>query len=88
MSENTENTVENNETVESTKQPMPIEKIVFIVAGSLILLSLLLSVYVAPAFIYLTALVGASMLFSGLTGFCPMVLILRKLGFKHGLAFR
>lgn len=70
------------------KKSAPIEKLIFIIAGSMVLISLLLTQYVAAEFIYFTALIGASMLFSGLTGFCPMVLILRKLGFKHGMAFR
>jgi len=67
---------------------MTIEKIVMLVAGFMVLLSTLLSVYHAPEWLYLTGFVGANLMFSGITGFCPMVIILRKLGFKHGLAFR
>lgn len=67
---------------------MTIEKIVMLVAGTMVLVSSVLSVYHAPEWIYLTGFVGANLLFSGLTGFCPMVKILRKLGFKHGMAFK
>mgnify|MGYP002062317263 FL=1 len=67
---------------------MTIEKIVLLVAGTMVLLSTILSVYHTPAWLYLTGFVGANLMFSGITGFCPMVLILRKLGLKHGPAFR
>ncbi|WP_040725131.1 DUF2892 domain-containing protein [Thiomicrorhabdus sp. Kp2] len=67
---------------------MAIERIVLLVAGTMVLLSTLLSVYHTPEWLYLTGFVGANLMFSGITGFCPMVLILRKLGFKHGPAFR
>lgn len=67
---------------------MPIERVVMIVAGTFVLTSILLSLFYVHEFIYLAVFVGASLLFSGITGFCPMVLILRKLGLKHGMAFR
>jgi len=67
---------------------MAIEKIVMLVAGTMVLLSTLLGVYHTPVWFYLTGFVGANLMFSGITGFCPMVIILRKLGFKHGMAFR
>ena len=67
---------------------MTIEKIVLLVAGTMVLLSTILSVYHSPVWLYLTGFVGANLIFSGITGFCPMVLILRKLGLKHGPAFR
>ncbi|MEA1989252.1 MAG: DUF2892 domain-containing protein [Pseudomonadota bacterium] len=67
---------------------MTIEKIVLLVAGTMVLLSTILSVYHSPVWLYLTGFVGANLIFSGMTGFCPMVLILRKLGLKHGPAFR
>jgi len=67
---------------------MTIEKIVLLVAGTMVLASTILSVYVSPLWLYLAGFVGANLMFSGITGFCPMVLILRKLGFKHGPVFR
>ena len=67
---------------------MTIERIVLLAAGTMVLLSTILSVYHATEWLYLTGFVGANLIFSGVTGFCPMVLILRKLGFKHGKAFR
>lgn len=67
---------------------MTIEKMVMLVAGAMVLLSTLLSVYHTPEWLYLTGFVGANLMFSGMTGFCPMVIMLRKLGLKHGQAFR
>jgi len=67
---------------------MTIEKVVLLVAGSMVLLSSILSVYHTAEWVYLTAFVGANLLFSGLTGFCPLVKILRKFGLKHGQAFK
>ncbi|WP_321323434.1 DUF2892 domain-containing protein [Thiomicrorhabdus sp.] len=67
---------------------MTIERIVLLVAGTMVLASTLLSVYHTPEWLYLTGFVGANLIFSGVTGFCPMVFILRKLGFKHGPVFR
>ncbi|BCN93323.1 sulfurtransferase [Thiomicrorhabdus immobilis] len=67
---------------------MTIERMVLLVAGTMVLLSTLLSVYHATEWLYLTGFVGANLMFSAITGFCPMVLILRKLGLKHGPVFR
>ncbi|MDG6778094.1 DUF2892 domain-containing protein [Thiomicrorhabdus sp. zzn3] len=67
---------------------MTIEKIILLVAGTMVLASTILSVYHAQEWLYLTGFVGANLLFAGVTGFCPMVKILRKFGLKHGIAFR
>ncbi|BBP43547.1 YgaP family membrane protein [Thiosulfativibrio zosterae] len=67
---------------------MIIEKVVLLAAGTMVLASSLLSIYHAPEWIYLTAFVGANLLFSGITGFCPMVKILEKFGLQHGSAFK
>lgn len=67
---------------------MNIERIVLLVAGLMVLASSILSVYHAPEWIYLTGFVGANLMFSAMTGFCPMVKILEKFGVKHGSAFK
>lgn len=67
---------------------MVVEKIVLLVAGTMVLASTLLSVYVAQEWLYLTAFVGANLFFSGITGFCPMAKILKKFGFQNGPAFK
>jgi hypothetical protein len=59
---------------------MTVERIVFIVAGFFVLLSLLLSQLHHPYWLMFTAFVGANLFQSGFTGFCPLALILKKMG--------
>ncbi|MCK9634806.1 MAG: DUF2892 domain-containing protein [Methylobacter tundripaludum] len=66
---------------------MTIERVVFAVAGSFILISLLLAHYHSELWLWFTAFVGANLLQSAFTGFCPMAIILKKLGVKPGSAF-
>ena len=49
-------------------------------AGSMVLLSLALAHFVSPWWLLLTTFVGANLLQSAFTGFCPPIVILRKLG--------
>ena len=51
-------------------------------AGVMVILSVVLAAYVSPAFIWLTVFVGVMMLQSAFTGFCPMAMILKKMGLK------
>jgi hypothetical protein len=66
---------------------MSIDRIVFAVAGSFILISLLLAHFHSPNWLWFTAFVGANLFQSAFTGFCPLALILKKMGFKPGCAF-
>lgn len=66
---------------------MSIERIVLAFAGTAILLSLLLSVYHSPYWLWFTAFVGANLLQSAFTGFCPLANILKAMGKKSGAAF-
>ena len=66
---------------------MTIDRVMFAFAGTMILLSLALTLWVSPYFMWLTAFFGANMLQSAFTGFCPAAAILRKLGIKPGCAF-
>ena len=64
-------------------------KLVRIIAGLLILLSLALGMQGSPLFVshywlYFTAFVGLNLLQSGFTGWCLMESIVRKLGFRAG----
>ncbi len=65
---------------------MTIERIVFIVAGFMVLLSVALTQLHSPNWMWLTVFVGANLFQSGFTKFCPLVGILRKLGFKQAAA--
>ena len=66
---------------------MTIDRIVMAFAGSMILVSVLLAVTLSLYWLFLTAFVGANMLQSSITGFCPLAIILKKIGVKTGVAF-
>ena len=71
---------------------MCIDKIVNAMAGILILISLGLGVQGSPIFhnvnwLWFTAFIGANLLQSSFTGFCPAAIISKKLGAKPGAAF-
>ncbi|MEC5166978.1 hypothetical protein RCH18_002727 [Flavobacterium sp. PL11] len=57
-------------------------RIVRFVAGSFILISLLLSIYVNQNWLWFTAFVGANLLQSSISKWCLMDTILAKLGVK------
>lgn len=66
---------------------MTTERIVRIVAGTFVLLSLGLGVPGSPLFVnqnflWFTAFVGANLLQSGFSCFCPLERVLKKLGVK------
>jgi len=52
------------------------------IAGFVVLLSLLLAVVYSNWWLLLTAFVGANLLQSAFSDTCPMMWVLRKLGFK------
>ncbi|TAM62021.1 MAG: DUF2892 domain-containing protein [Rhodanobacter sp.] len=66
---------------------MNIERTVLAFAGSMILLSLALGHFVSSWWLLLALFVGANLLQSAFTGFCPLAMLLRKLGLKSGCAF-
>lgn len=66
---------------------MNIDRIVFAFAGSVILLTLLLSQVHHINWLWFTAFVGANLLQSSFTGFCPVASLLTRLGFGRGAAF-
>ncbi|HSR72259.1 MAG TPA: DUF2892 domain-containing protein [Kiloniellales bacterium] len=66
---------------------MSIDRIVLAFAGALILISLAASQLHHPAWLWLTAFVGANLLQASFTGFCPLARIARRLGARPGAAF-
>ena len=66
---------------------MPIDRIVFAVAGAFILISVALAHFVSPYWLWFTVFVGANLFQSAFTGFCPLAMILKKLGRQSGAAF-
>lgn len=66
---------------------MSLDKSILAFAGFMVLLSVALTVWVSPLFVWLTVFVGANLLQSAFTGFCPAAMLLRKLGVRSGTAF-
>ena len=66
---------------------MTIDRIVLAFAGMVVLLGLLLAALVNPWWLLLPAFVGLNLLQAAFTGFCPLALMLRRLGVKPGAAF-
>ena len=67
---------------------MNIDRFVLAFAGSVVLLSVILAHFVSPWWLLLTLFVGANLLQSAFTGFCPLAKILSWVGMKPGCAFR
>jgi rhodanese-related sulfurtransferase len=65
--------------VRGTVRVISLERQVRIGAGSLVLLSLLLSWLVHPAFLALAGFVGAGLVFAGLIDWCGMVMLLARM---------
>ena len=66
---------------------MSIDRIVLAFAGSMIMLSLALAYLVSPYWLVLAGFVGLNMFQAAFSGFCPLALILKKLGCRPGAAF-
>lgn len=71
---------------------MSIDRIVMAFGGFMILLTLALGWDKSPIFhnvnwLWFTAFVGFNMLQSAFTGFCPLAIILKKMGKQPGAAF-
>jgi len=70
---------------------MTVERYIRVIAGLFIMVSLALGAEASPVFVSewalaFTAFVGLNLFQFGLTNFCPMAIILRKLGAKDGAA--
>ena len=66
---------------------MSIDRMVMTFAGVVILASLALSQVHHLNWLWLTAFVGANMLQASFTRFCPLAIMLKKMGAKPGEAF-
>lgn len=67
---------------------MTLDRVIFVFAGLVILISVTLAHFVNPWWIALAVFAGLNMIQAAFTGFCPAAMIFKKLGFKPGAAFR
>ena len=58
---------------------MSVDRMVFVFAGSVVLLSIALAHYVHPWWIGLAIVAGLNMIQSAFTGFCPAAMLFKKL---------
>lgn len=61
---------------------MSLERSIMAFAGFMVLLSLVLTYFVHPWFVWLTVFVGANLFQSAFTGFCPAGILMHKLGIR------
>jgi hypothetical protein len=67
---------------------MNIDRAVMAFAGSVVIVSLALAHFLSPWWLLLTLFVGLNLLQASFTGFCPLAMILRRIGVKTGNAFQ
>jgi len=70
-----------------TEVNVTVERLIRIFAGAFVLISLALGVEASPLFVnqgflWFTAFVGANLFQSGFSCFCPLEIILKKLGVR------
>ena len=66
---------------------MSIDRIVLAFAGAMVLISLGLGLLASSYWFLLAAFVGLNLFQSAFTGFCPLAILLKKLGLAPGAAF-
>lgn len=66
---------------------MTVERGILLVVGVLVLASVLLAVYININWLWLTGILGLHLIQASFTGLCPVVMILKKLGFPQKAGF-
>ena len=66
---------------------MNVDRFIMAFAGTVVLLSIALVTLVSPWWLLLTGFVGLNLLQAAFTGFCPLALVLKRLGIQPGTAF-
>ncbi len=70
--------IKNTERTVSVRE-LPVLRQAFVFAGTVVLTGVLLSIYVHSYFLALPLFVSGGLLFSGLSGYCPLVAVLHLL---------
>lgn len=68
----------------STWRSWPLERVLFALAGTMVGLSALLSAFVSPYFLLLTAFVSLNLLLFATVGNCGASIVLRRFGLRSG----
>ncbi|AVF61926.1 DUF2892 domain-containing protein [Vibrio diabolicus] len=64
------------------RRVMTLENAVRIFAGTMVLISVILTVFVHSNFIWFTVFIGVNLIQSAYTGICPAAYFLKKFGFR------
>ncbi len=65
---------------------MTVNEALRLIAGTMIIISLLLAINFSQAWLWFTAFIGINLIQSSFTKWCLMMTILRKLGLKDGVS--
>jgi len=63
---------------------MTVNRLLRLIAGFFVLLSVALAHFHSPYWLWFTAFVGANLLQSAFTDWCPMMSLLRRIGVSEG----
>ena len=66
---------------------MTLDRAVMMFAGLMILISIALTRWAHPGWVWLTVFVGLNLLQASVTRFCPAAMLFRRLGVRPGKAF-
>lgn len=72
--------------VADSSQPIELQRQVQIVAGSIVLLGVVLGTTLSPWFLAVSGFVGAGLVFAGVTGFCGMACVLMRMPWNRRAA--
>lgn len=61
---------------------MNVERLLRLIGGGFVAASVLAGIFVSPYFLWFTLFVGLNLFQSALTGWCPMMAILRRAGVR------
>ena len=67
----------------AAKVSFSLERGVAAFAGFMVVLSVVLTYFVHPGFVWLTVFVGINLFQQAFTGFCPAAMLMRRLGLKR-----
>lgn len=67
---------------------MSLERLVLAFAGTVVLVSVAMTHFVHPNFMWLTVFAGANLIILAFTGFCPAAMVFRALGARAGAVFK
>jgi rhodanese-related sulfurtransferase len=70
--------------VRGERSVLPLDRQLQIVIGSIVLAGVLLSVFLNPAWIWLSGFAGCGLIFAGLSGICPMRMLIAKMPWNQG----